>query len=309
MRRFGIAFDVDGVLLRGRVVLPGAVEALVKVRKMQIPHGVLTNGGGVSERDFGLNLQALGLPLLDPNQVCLAHSPLQEMMDLRDQVVVCFGRKNPCQVAKGYGFRFAVTPEQFCTVHNLFPFEKYADSLPAEVHDKVLHEPAGAAFVMTDPLIWGRDIQLICDLACHSMPLGGLPSREKPLRVVFAQNDFQWSHSFPLPRFGQGAFNLACSVLFQRTHGQELKAEVMGKPTAVTMDYFKRKTLQNVDVAYMVGDNLESDIRGANNAPGWKSVLVKTGLYQGGPRAVEPNYVVGTVLDAVNLILDLERRK
>ncbi len=81
----------------------------------------------------------------------------------------------------------------------------------------------------------------------------------------------------------------------------------MGKPTITTMTYVQQKILQNSERCYMVGDNLHSDIAGANNAPGWCSILVKTGLYKGGPREIEPHYVVDSVLEAVNLIRRLEK--
>lgn len=61
---------------------------------------------------------------------------------------------------KSYGFRFAVTPEQYCSVHNLFPFESYSEPMSEELREKIRSQPAAAALVMTDPIIWGRDIQV-----------------------------------------------------------------------------------------------------------------------------------------------------
>ncbi len=195
---FGIAFDVDGVLLRGKSVIPNAVKALSLVRQLEIPFGVATNGGGITEADFAVHLNRLGLPLLREDQICLAHSPLQALVpQLHDELVVCFGRKEPVRVAKSYGFKFAVSPEQFCSVFHLFPFEQYNEPVSDELRHKILTQPAAAAFVMTDPIIWGRDIQLICDLAAPCMPSGGLPDRQgQKLRVLFAQDDFQWSEFF-----------------------------------------------------------------------------------------------------------------
>jgi len=46
-----LAFDVDGVLLRGPNPIPGAREALEKLRKKKIPFMLLTNGGGSIEAD------------------------------------------------------------------------------------------------------------------------------------------------------------------------------------------------------------------------------------------------------------------
>ena len=62
----------------------------------------------------------------------------------------------------------------------------------------------------------------------------------------------------------------------------------------------------------MVGDNPESDIRGANefNSPTgetkWHSILVRTGVYDGGKPAYEPKVVVKDVWDAVRYGLGRE---
>jgi ribonucleotide monophosphatase NagD (HAD superfamily) len=54
----------------------------------------------------------------------------------------------------------------------------------------------------------------------------------------------------------------------------------------------------------MVGDNPESDIRGANsyrsgNGSNWHSILVRTGVYRGGEPAWTPKVIVDDVQKAV----------
>lgn len=56
---------------------------------------------------------------------------------------------------------------------------------------------------------------------------------------------------------------------------------------------------------YMIGDNPESDIRGANvyQSPfgtDWTSVLVRSGVYDGGEPAWRPRTIVDDVWKAVN---------
>jgi ribonucleotide monophosphatase NagD (HAD superfamily) len=60
-----------------------------------------------------------------------------------------------------------------------------------------------------------------------------------------------------------------------------------GKPERLTFDYaeslFKQKAEEEgleIINYYMIGDNPEGDIEGANRK-GWNSILVRTGLYQG----------------------------
>lgn len=58
----------------------------------------------------------------------------------------------------------------------------------------------------------------------------------------------------------------------------------------------------------MIGDNPPVDIKGANDA-GFNSILVRTGVFQGGENDIEnpAKYVVKDVNEAVNLICDKER--
>jgi ribonucleotide monophosphatase NagD (HAD superfamily) len=42
--------DIDGVLLRGSVQIPGTLEAVKKLQASGIPLACLTNGGGYLER-------------------------------------------------------------------------------------------------------------------------------------------------------------------------------------------------------------------------------------------------------------------
>ena len=46
---FGFMFDIDGVLVRGRRVIPSAAVAIKKVLQLQIPTIFLTNGGCETE--------------------------------------------------------------------------------------------------------------------------------------------------------------------------------------------------------------------------------------------------------------------
>ena len=59
-----------------------------------------------------------------------------------------------------------------------------------------------------------------------------------------------------------------------------------GKPERLTFDYaeslFKQKAEdEKVEISnyYMIGDNPEGDIEGANRK-GWNSILVRTGLFE-----------------------------
>jgi len=59
---------------------------------------------------------------------------------------------------------------------------------------------------------------------------------------------------------------------------------------------------------YMVGDNPESDIAGAN-AHGWNSILVRTGVYRGGKPAHEPTVVHDDVEKGVLWAIERELKR
>lgn len=165
--RYGVALDIDGVLVRGRHLIPGANRALQLLRERRVPHVLLTNGGGIPETDFASALARKGVHGVAPEQIVLSHTPSREWVrELGSEaLVVVMGRKRPVDAARQYGFANAVTPEQYCAVHNLFPFEQYpADLVPPRLRDLIRTTPVAAAMVYSDPLMWGRDIQLLVDL-------------------------------------------------------------------------------------------------------------------------------------------------
>ncbi|EFX02268.1 HAD superfamily hydrolase [Grosmannia clavigera kw1407] len=132
-----------------------------------------------------------------------------------------------------------------------------------------------------------------------------------PPRIFFSNGDLLWATTYHLPRLGQGAFAAAVSgVWAQLAHGQEMvphRATLLGKPNPATYRYAERVLLryrdallreiqhdktpshaaavpQPLQTVYMVGDNPESDIAGANqfrsaHGTDWCSVLVGTGVY------------------------------
>ncbi len=62
--------------------------------------------------------------------------------------------------------------------------------------------------------------------------------------------------------------------------------------------------MEGLKRVYMVGDNPESDILGANqyrseSGSEWLSILVRSGVYDGGEPAHKPRTVVEDVWDAV----------
>ncbi|KAI9891382.1 MAG: Coatomer subunit gamma-2 [Vezdaea aestivalis] len=193
---------------------------------------------------------------------------------------------------------------------------------------------------LTDPTDWAPEIQLVTDLLLShagilgtNSPINGDTSfansgyqmdGQPPL--YFSNPDLLWAAMYHLPRLGQGGFRAALEGVWRAITGVELQCTVLGKPGKVAYGYanealevIRRQEADRLGITdveplnnvYMVGDNPESDIRGANEFQGggetsWKSVLVRSGVYRGGPPKYEPNATMAGVGDAVNWALERE---
>jgi ribonucleotide monophosphatase NagD (HAD superfamily) len=127
-----------------------------------------------------------------------------------------------------------------------------------------------------------------------------------------------------LPRLGQGGFREAFAGLWAATTGNAaLEKTVMGKPYQPTYEFaerllrkYRKNLYSSVGLndplrrVYMIGDNPESDIRGANGyrspyGSEWRSCLVETGVYAGGEHSegARPDVVSKDVGEAVKWAL------
>lgn len=209
-----------------------------------------------------------------------------------------------------------------------------------------------AILVFSDPRDWALDIQIIVDLLMsrqgvlgtysarngdRSLPNDGWQQDGQP-PVVFSNADLFWSTTYHHPRFGQGAFQAALQGVWGRvTGGKELVRTSFGKPFAETYQFAervlnehrakvlgmgqkaetgsggKKKEMAPLRRVYMIGDNPESDIRGANEFASpqgteWTSVLVRTGVWRAerGEPVHKPKMLVDDVKAAVEWALKRE---
>jgi HAD superfamily hydrolase (TIGR01456 family) len=180
----------------------------------------------------------------------------------------------------------------------------------------------------------------------RSQPNHGFQQDSQP-PLYFSNADLFWSANYHLPRLGQGAFQAALRGLWRRiTEGKaELQATTIGKPHAGTYRFAERvlashrrqmllpgrskadhghehdpatgeRQMTELKTVYMVGDNPESDIAGANghvseDGAEWVSVLVKTGVWsesRGGrlEGVFRPRAVVDDVMAAMKWALKRE---
>ena len=90
------------------------------------------------------------------------------------------------------------------------------------------------------------------------------------------------------PRFGPGMINKSYQKLFKAYLGFDMKITEYGKPHDNTFDFVENTILNShpgIKTCYMVGDNLSTDIKGANDRNKvsqkmkWVSIAVKTGIF------------------------------
>jgi len=331
----GFVFDIDGVLLRGNVPLPGARDTLLSLMQSEIPWICLTNGGGELESSKARKLsKILSLPV-HPSQIVLSHTPMRSLcLELKSKRVLVLGCRDVRGVANAYGLTKVHTPLDILhDTPSLYPFLE----VPQDRVGMLSHrdEPFGAILVLHDPNSWGLEIQIALDVLC-----GGDHRSGRQVTPYFASNpDLTFAGSFPgAPRLAAGAFTAALAATWAATmppHTPSLQTTFFGKPNKLTFDYAKGalvgwaawaeevgwhsraakvangnsgglgglveeceerdlelgSTSKNYKIPQsavafesivMVGDNPKADIVGANvaGAP-WKSVLVKTGVWQG----------------------------
>lgn len=309
---WGVVLDIDGVVIQGNKLVPGAKEAARMLRDEGVPFVFMTNGGGVTEEVKSRYLaELLDDASIDGSRILLAHTPMQCLADrYRGRRVVIVGSLDSIFVAESYGFDvdggWAITPSQiaagtpgilWCPSHSdtldtirLRPIDVNSDDIPIE-----------AILIFHDPNDWFMDLQILSDVLAGGTPLGagvGEAACKQVVDVFVSNMDFLWRSSYPVSRYGQGAFVECLSALWRRRSGEPLRYEAYGKPCRrqfdAVRDLFRkflsdREPKEDIERFYMIGDNPAADIRGANGAgPEWRSILVCTGVYQGGVAGNDP---------------------
>ncbi|EAW09804.1 phosphatidyl synthase [Aspergillus clavatus NRRL 1] len=332
---FALAFDIDGVLIRGGQVIPEAVDAMKYINGqnpygVKIPYIFVTNGGGKTEEERCLDLSRQLELEVSPGQFICGHTPMREMAEKYHTVLVVGGEGEKCRiVAEGYGFQDVITPGDIIkTRHDTTPFRRLTEE---EYNNSRVRDfsktPIDAVFVFADSRDWAGDQQIILDVLMSQN--GYLGTRSKTFNegppIFFSHNDVVWSTSHEHSRIGMGALRASLEALYKAVTGKELTTVAFGKPQLGTYEFATRllrqwrKDTHGINKApstvYFVGDTPESDIRGTNDFDRvsdnhWFSILVKTGVYQDGtiPR-YPPKKTCDNVFEAVKFAVNREMAK
>ncbi|CAG8745360.1 13754_t:CDS:10, partial [Dentiscutata erythropus] len=324
---YGICIDIDGVLIKGKTVIPEAKSALQflggenKLKK-KIPFVLLTNGGGMTEikkaEEFS---EIIG--------VQVSHSPMRQLVPkFKDsEILVIGGMGDNCKiVAKSYGFNRVVLPNDVLAWKpSIWPFTKLReDDLKLTRKLDFSNVKIEAVMVFHDSHDWGRDLQIVSDiLQSKDGYFETLASHEElsvqNIPLFFSNPDIIWSNDCFIPRMAQGSFRLSLEHLYKQITGLQIKYTLFGKPEPVTYKFALKLLEDHAFEAtghrlpnrkiYAVGDNPASDIAGAN-AHGWTSILVRTGLFKGEDNHhLHPaNHVTDNILQAVEWMFYQEEK-
>ncbi|KAG0376687.1 hypothetical protein BGX24_007362 [Mortierella sp. AD032] len=310
--RFNIAFDIDGVLIKGKQVIPQTRRALELLQENKIPYVFLTNGGGMPESEKAEQLtKKLGL-YVNPEHLIVSHSPMKSLVPKYQDanVLVVGGEGSACKhAAHVYGFKNVVTPEEIHSVHPSICPISTCETRAVPWTEKGLenvNKPVDAVMVFHDSNDWGRDLQICLD---------ALVSKGGKLGTIKGSDELHNTKQTVPIYFSNPDINLT---------GQPLDYITYGKPMKTTYEYAE-SLLDKIDplpkgpdgqpakrTVYAVGDNPYADIAGANGH-GWNSVLVRTGVFK--PKGDENHHVhpattvVDHVGDAVNWIIARENMK
>ena len=226
-----VLFDLDGVVYKGPLAVPGAIEAILALEEHGMRVGYITNNASRTDATVAAQLRDLGLDANPEDVVTSAQAAVAMLRDRigADAVVLVVGGEGLTVELDRVGIRYT----------------RSADDAPAAVVQGFAPEVA-----------W-------TDLAEASYALGhaGIP---------WIATNQDWT--IPKERgIAPGNGTLVSAV---HTASGRLP-EVAGKPERPLFDLARRRF--GVESAIMVGDRLDTDIKGAR-AAGLRSAFVLTGV-------------------------------
>ncbi|XP_018968452.1 haloacid dehalogenase-like hydrolase domain-containing 5 [Cyprinus carpio] len=277
---FGLLFDIDGVLVRGRTPIPAAKQCFRNLvdsdGRYKVPVVFVTNAGNSLRETKAEQLSHLLEVEVSADQVVLSHSPLRVFTQFHDLCVLVSGQGPVVEVAHNVGFKNVVTIDMLRDANPLLDVVDH-NRRPKDMNppSKDL-PPIDAVILFGEPVRWETNIQLITDvLLTNGRPGNPVTSLHYPHIPVLACNmDLLWMAEAKNPRFGHGMFLVCLESIYKKITGCELKYEALiGKPSIVTYNYAElliRKQAEQlgwtrpVERLYAIGDNPMADIYGAN---------------------------------------------
>jgi len=310
-------FDIDGVLTRGGATIPAALQAFEKIYdresdRFKIPVVFVTNAGNTLNTLKAEDLTRILGCRIDSSQVIMSHTPLGSLTTHHQNFSLISGQGPIKDIANQLGFKNHITVDE---VRDLFP---YLDMVNQQTRPKkpTVHQRSEPAKIpkieqivmFGEPQVWDTNLQFLVDCLLTDGDFWQRSSqqdyenfgvlnpeiRAEQMPLIGANMDLQWQAEAPGPRFGHGMFlNILESSYKKLTGGRDLEYTALaGKPATLTYKYAEDLLLKmtreqygcDLSNVYCIGDNLMSDIYGANMYTSqenrdFKSMLVCTGVY------------------------------
>jgi len=279
---FGLVFDIDGVIVRGKNVLPSAPETFQhlynhKEDKWRIPAIFVTNAGNSLRQKKADQLSNwLNVPVTE-DQVVMSHSPLKMFTEYHDKHVLVTGQGPVEFIAKSLGFTNVTTMDQLRHVFPALDCVDHKRRRAAPCSFNQFFPRIEAVVLFGEPIRWETSLQLLIDvLMSDGHPSSNPTTIPHPHLPILACNmDLQWMAEACMPRFGHGAFLLCLENLYKKVTGRDMiYTALIGKPSEITYRHAEHVLQQQaVDVLgmnspvktiYCIGDNVCTDIFGAN---------------------------------------------
>ncbi|XP_046405551.1 haloacid dehalogenase-like hydrolase domain-containing 5 isoform X4 [Ischnura elegans] len=137
-------------------------------------------------------------------------------------------------------------------------------------------KPIEVIILFGEPVRWETSLQLLVDLLLTNGMPTGLPSEliYPHIPIIACNMDLQWMAEANMPRFGHGAFLLCLENLYKKITNRDLiYTALVGKPSEITYHHAHRLIMRQaeeigivnqVKTLYAIGDNINTDIYGAN---------------------------------------------
>lgn len=276
---FGLFFDIDGVISRGRTLLPHAKEAFQlltdKHGKFWVPSIFVTNAGNVKRQKKSDQLSEwLGVEVT-PDQVVMSHSPLRMFQQFMDKHVLVAGQGPTKEIAKQLGFTKVTTIETFRQCFPMLDMVDHKRRKTAPCAFEKYFPRIEAVIMFGEPVRWETNLQLIIDvLITNGLPVEAPQEIPYPHIPVLACNmDLMWMSEACMPRFAHGSFLHCLESVYKKISGHELKyTALVGKPSQITYHHSENVLqhqaytmgLPSMSKMYCIGDNPDVDIYGAN---------------------------------------------
>ncbi|KAM6980257.1 haloacid dehalogenase-like hydrolase domain-containing 5 [Aplochiton taeniatus] len=277
---FGLLFDIDGVLVRGKTPIPAARRAFQRLvdssGNFLVPTVFVTNAGNCLRQKKADQLSHILEVSISPEQVMLSHSPLRMLEQYHDKCVLVSGQGPVMDIAKNVGFQKVVSIDM---LREHFPLLDMVDHnrRPKLPTSSLVNIPKVEAVILFgEPIRWETNLQLIIDVLLTNGNLGSAyeTHHSAHLPLLACNMDLMWMAEAQSPRFGHGTFLVCLESIYRKLTGQELKYEALvGKPSELTYHFAEylvreqaalRGWTRPVTSLYAIGDNLMTDIYGAN---------------------------------------------